>query len=126
MINWYKKAALNPWSIFDYIPDENSPYIGINRKRLESFVHDTTDGVFKMFIKTVASFQNNASFYITMDGHTTFNNEECIDKARPIVDALKSTGLFEDVIGEPKNLYGDADTAIAIRLTADPEHRFKS
>jgi hypothetical protein len=93
-MNWYKRASINPWSIFEEVPREgdSDSVIQIDEERLGKFVNDVT-GNDLFFIGYFNISGNEANFSVAAKQNT----DNVIPNVLKVISSLETTNLFSAV-----------------------------
>jgi hypothetical protein len=121
-MNWYKKAALNPWSIFDNVPRGEFPFYRVNEERLESFIDDVTNFQLR---KSLGAIVYENKFYFNLfrgESHSDLSDEEYLDSVMSLTKSLRSMGVFTKIATVPDGSY--ANTFMKVVLEVDPKYKF--
>jgi hypothetical protein len=111
--NWYKKASVNPWSIFDAADmdqDNDLVYAEINSERMASFIADASDGVLEMtgvWVDEKHKFVTKIEYTIDYGSDDPMEViEERAGKAvNNVIEALSSMDIFCQIHSDPDNAF---------------------
>jgi hypothetical protein len=108
-MNWYKKASINPWSIFNRVKREADEVwkIDIDQERFESFIYDISNGDLEIYWNDEP--EDDSYLFELVPTDKMMLSDDCdwtnVEEVEPrvshyleaIKNALSSTGLFEKV-----------------------------
>jgi hypothetical protein len=126
-MNWYKLAAINPWSIFEDIEfdgqGENriTRSMTINGDRLESFVSDVSEGALEMtniyeYDGRLVIHYKISSSLANSSISTTIRNQRMLNGRVDIVSALHGMNVFGAIYSQDDALFHEGHAVIELEF----------